>query len=336
MLFSFNRLCLLVCVCAALLLYTFVFKREVQPNAYNPVPAPLPESAAVAEKAKGGAKKKPEKTKPVVASGPCAPKFADFIAGSHIFELNKRYTASWAAIENATERWRRLPEFVNLAWKDALERMKPYTFKTDLEEKHFIEIKKDDGNCNVITFGIGRETDFEQDFFAKHPKCKFIGVDPVEEDNRVLVEQLKGRFVKTAVGAQSGKYKANMYEKKAQPYVANQTDHMGLAEFMDIYSPGPLVDLFNFDVEGAEYGLMRLMTEHPDQLPPICQVNAEFHWPPETYGSNMTDFTDLIQKVADGERYVMMSGLLMEGGYNFLKVFLVNVKDEPCTQKYLC
>lgn len=65
------------------------------------------------------------------------------------------------------------------------------------------------------SLGIGGDVAGEKNLFQRYPQCGFLGVDPVEDENRPLVEGLKGRFVKGAVGARTGRYKARILEGKA-------------------------------------------------------------------------------------------------------------------------
>ncbi|KAH7684427.1 Protein F49C12.4, partial [Aphelenchoides avenae] len=113
---------------------------------------------------------------------------------------------------------------------------------------------------------LGGTVDGEKELFARYPQCHFLGVDPSADDNKHLVEGLnsgleikRAKFLQTAVAAESGKRMASLKTADGG-YVGNETEHMAFVDLLKEHNHDRLVDLLILDVEGAEYGILPLLT----------------------------------------------------------------------------
>ncbi|KAH7724801.1 Protein F20D6.2 [Aphelenchoides avenae] len=268
---------------------------------------------------------------------------------------------------NGTDKWQRMGRTYNNVWKNYFDHLKPFAFISDGEEhKYFVDFIDPSAECNVITMGLGGTVDGEKELFARYPQCRFLGVDPSADDNKHLVEGLnsgleikRATFLQTAVAAESGQRKASL-KTAGGSYADNVTDHMAFVDLLKEHNQGRLVDLLMLDVEGAEYGILPLLTgkpglfmHHPptmakrdpgidisileraEDLPIICQINMEFHTPLESYGYSLDEFyahfTSMLQDGRHMPMHIEINGPLM-----FLRVFMLNIKDPECVDKFIC
>ena len=83
--------------------------------------------------------------------------------------------------------------------------------KNDDEVKHFLPPLNKTQDCNVVTLGIGRDVKAELKLKSKYPQCRFLGVDPDDKvSGRMYQEELEGTFVKGAIGAEDGQFRASI------------------------------------------------------------------------------------------------------------------------------
>uniref|UniRef100_A0AC34FRL0 Uncharacterized protein n=1 Tax=Panagrolaimus sp. ES5 TaxID=591445 RepID=A0AC34FRL0_9BILA len=82
----------------------------------------------------------------------------------------------------------------------------------DLEMKYFIfPLEYVSASCNVISLGIGGETESEENLRRLMPQCNFLGIDSGAASSKVFYEQrLGGTYVEGLVGAKNGTFSANV------------------------------------------------------------------------------------------------------------------------------
>ncbi|KAH7710044.1 Protein C33G8.13 [Aphelenchoides avenae] len=108
--------------------------------------------------------------------------------------------------------------------------------------------------------GVGGTADGEKVLLKRYPQCRFLGVDPNGDENRHLVENITGAvFVQAAAAGEAGKRKAHL-KQKGGGYSGVQVEHVGFIDLLKAHNGKGVVDLLILDVEGAEYGILPLLT----------------------------------------------------------------------------
>lgn len=77
------------------------------------------------------------------------------------------------------------------------------------------------------------------------------------------------------------------------------------------------------------------VSESAKYLPTICQINMELHTPPEYYGYDLDEFYEHFASLLLDDRYIPVH-IEIVGPEQFLRVFMLNVKDDACIDKFLC
>uniref|UniRef100_A0A914PXJ1 Uncharacterized protein n=1 Tax=Panagrolaimus davidi TaxID=227884 RepID=A0A914PXJ1_9BILA len=86
-------------------------------------------------------------------------------------------------------------------------------FVIDMELKYFILPFEpiNSVSCNVISLGIGGETETEERIKRIMPQCKFLGIDSGAALSKEFYEErLGGTYVEGLVGAKNGTFSANV------------------------------------------------------------------------------------------------------------------------------
>ena len=88
-------------------------------------------------------------------------------------------------------------------------------------------------------------------------------------------------------------------------------------------------------VEMSYLSITRNILESESELPPICQINFELHYPPKDFGGSIAEFFDAFLKIIDSGRYLPIH-LEEYKDTGFFRIFFVNVREYTCVRKYLC
>ncbi|KAI6204363.1 hypothetical protein M3Y94_00665700 [Aphelenchoides besseyi] len=240
-------------------------------------------------------------------------------------------------VKNATARYKLLPNFFNSAMDGFRYVLRPFKYWSQDEYKHFLEFSDPSSSCNHITLGVGGSWDGEKALRRKYPQCKMLGVDPVESLSRAVVESdPNSRFVRAAVGELGKKYDAHIKSvNKVDGYAKKEEfPHRALTELLMNENEGRTVDFMTIDVEGAEFGLLRVLNQKRAELPVICQFNVEVHYADQRYGVSWDEVDKTLHEMIDEAYWVLLN--VDQREFQYRRLFFFNIGAEECIFKFLC
>ncbi|KAI6212747.1 hypothetical protein M3Y94_00065500 [Aphelenchoides besseyi] len=164
-----------------------------------------------------------------------------------------------------------------------------------------------------------------------------LGVDPVQSLSRAVVESdPNSRFVHAAVGELAKKYVASIKsENKVNSYAKKEEfPHRALTELLMNENEGRTVDFMTIDVEGAEFGLLRVLHRKRAELPVICQFNVEIHYANQRYGVSWDEVDKTLNEMIDEAYWVLLN--VDQRDFKYRRLFFFNVGSEECIYKFLC
>ncbi|KAH7697374.1 Protein K01D12.1, partial [Aphelenchoides avenae] len=261
-----GRFALLVILSAALFMFGFLFGSQPSRAGRAVVPVEQPPWVR-AQNVRGHARAVTKKNIKITTekSAPatslrlaCLPRL---LSSSYLLgNLTEASIQRWRGILDPTNKWVQMAKTYNDLWKPYFDLLQPFSFVSDSEVKYFVNFTRPHDECNVITMGIGGTVDGEKELLKRYPQCTFLGVDPNSEENRNLVESIpRATFVQAAVAGGTGKRQAYLKQKNGA-YSGAHVDHIGFIDLLKTLNGKRTVDLLILDVEGAEYGILPLLT----------------------------------------------------------------------------
>ncbi|KAI1717523.1 ubiquitin-conjugating enzyme domain-containing protein [Ditylenchus destructor] len=235
--------------------------------------------------------------------------------------------------------WNRIPGHYNNIWARIKQKLKilPLISEPESNEvKYFADFRRphEATDCNVVTLGVGFNVKAEVALARYYPNCRFLGVDAEQDNNKDIYESIakNSRFYQGVIRGNSEPYTGGFWLKNAT-IVEKTVDAVGIVEFLQNHNGYDPIDLLLVDVEGAEFEILERIADNKTRLPPICQINIEFHHPPERFNATYDQFFNSLEKLLQSG-YILLNTDIFEP-VSFLRTFFVNYLDDYCLKKYL-
>uniref|UniRef100_A0A7E4UT23 Methyltransf_21 domain-containing protein n=1 Tax=Panagrellus redivivus TaxID=6233 RepID=A0A7E4UT23_PANRE len=260
-----------------------------------------------------------------------------YLSPSWIPELTNAFTCLRKAFKDGTSfqaayQWYYMSSTVDKCSDKVAKILHMETYKGD-EDKFLIPGPTPNFNYTMLTLGVGHSVKAEELILKSHPSCtRYVGVDPDPAINQDLVEKLGGKFLKHVVAVDDNIGGASLLGKRG--YKTVQTQHTSFVNVVKEAELTKVIDILIMDIEGAEFGILADMIEHPQKYPTICQMNAEIHNAFEN-GPEGYAIIDNLHKMALQSRYLLLKVTQFKYSKNvFNRCFFINVKDDYCVKKY--
>lgn len=191
-----------------------------------------------------------------------------------------------------------------------------------------------DENCTLVTLGIGGDIRAELKLKSIYPNCRFFGADPVRLYNDVYTKI--GEYFETAVGSVNGFVDAQVkFGPKMSDYTKRTVSQVDLTKFLRQSVNVSNIDHLWMDNEGPEYSLMNYFHRNGSLAKngiSVCQLNAEFHGPAESYNSSKEEFALLIMDLLTASDFVP---IYISRPLLHIRSFFFNVENPYCVSKFI-
>ncbi|CCD64329.1 Methyltransferase FkbM domain-containing protein [Caenorhabditis elegans] len=245
-----------------------------------------------------------------------------------LLPLKGQHKEFWYSFTNITKQCNGLPEYNALDIRPAPNRA----------EVKYIALPNKKEQLTMVTLGIGHDVKAEIRLKELYPNIDFHGSDPSNEINRDLYEnKLGGKYYQYAVSGEKGMKNSRVYREE---YKEEITEHVGAEYFLKNFVRKDRVDILWIDIEGNEFSFLEQIhnggTIDKEGIK-ICQINVELHKDLlEKPEGEMEKFHDFIFKILEDGKYISINPYFVEYlKYRFIRLFLVNVGDNECTNLYL-
>ncbi|PIC26252.1 hypothetical protein B9Z55_018879 [Caenorhabditis nigoni] len=205
------------------------------------------------------------------------------------------------------------------------------------DEIKYVAFPRKNENLTMVTLGIGHDVSAEIRLRELYPNIQFFGADPSAEINKNLYEQsLGGKYFQYAVSDQNGIDDSVVLGNDG--YVQQKTQHIGIDNFFKNIVQKSKIDILWMDIEGNEYPVLNQL-HHDGNLDRqgvnICQLNVEMHKDLSNL-QEMKLFHNFIWKVLEDRKYIFMKPFLVKWQqFRFIRLFIVNIADQECTDLYV-
>ncbi|KAI6237961.1 Methyltransf-21 domain-containing protein [Aphelenchoides besseyi] len=211
--------------------------------------------------------------------------------------------------------------------------LQPFELMNKDEPKYFLEFVDPQASCNYVTLGVGHDWEAEKKMQKRYPQCRFLGVDPIKENQKLVEAEPNSRFVLAALSDTVGNKSALVYDKD---YENRNYNHRAFIEFLATENKGKLIDFMTMDIEGPEFLLMKEMHHKRSKLPVICQLNLEVHYNHHMVRFPWEEISNTFKLFFEESHYVLLkTNERFEEDRIFSREFFVNVVDEECIRKFL-
>ncbi|KAI6237952.1 Methyltransf-21 domain-containing protein [Aphelenchoides besseyi] len=106
--------------------------------------------------------------------------------------------------------------------------LQPFELMNKDEPKYFLEFVDPQASCNYVTLGVGHDWEAEKKMQKRYPQCRFLGVDPIKENQKLVEAEPNSRFVLAALSDTVGNKSALVYDKD---YENRNYNHRAFIEF---------------------------------------------------------------------------------------------------------
>ncbi|KAI6198893.1 Iron/zinc purple acid phosphatase-like protein [Aphelenchoides besseyi] len=152
---------------------------------------------------------------------------------------------------------------------------------------------------------------------------------------RLLERPRRNTWLQSNVRENGGIYLIHLAENKVNSYAKKEEfPHRALTELLMNENEGRTVDFMTIDVEGAEFGLLRVLHRKRAELPIICQFNVEIHYTNERYGVSWDEVDRTLNEMLDEAYWVLLN--VDQRDFKYRRLFFFNVGSEECIFKFLC
>ena len=106
--------------------------------------------------------------------------------------------------------------------------------------------------------------------------------------------------------------------------------HISLQRLLDEQNGNKTIDMLLMDIEGGEFGVFNHIANDIYKLPPICQINVEFHHPPKNSPTGYKIVESLF-KIISHQKFL----LLEARGTGFYRMYWINVAHPECYHRFI-
>ncbi|KAI6209095.1 hypothetical protein M3Y96_00184600 [Aphelenchoides besseyi] len=176
--------------------------------------------------------------------------------------------------------------------------LQPFELKNTDETKYFLKLLDPWAPCNFVTLGVGHDWEVEKKMQQKYPQCQFLGVDPIEENRKLVEAEPNSRFIHAAVAATNKNKSAVVY--------------------------------------GGEFELLKVLHDERAKLPIICQYNVEIHYKFKLVPLQWENIYDKLDLLFKESHFIALKIFALHNQKTILtRVLFVNVGDRECVQKFI-
>ncbi|CCD63101.2 Methyltransferase FkbM domain-containing protein [Caenorhabditis elegans] len=245
-----------------------------------------------------------------------------------LLPLRGQYKEFWFSFTNITKQCDGLQEYKALDIRPTPNR----------DEIKYVVFPNKNELLTMVTLGIGHDIKAELKLKELYPNIDFHGSDPSNAINKDLYEnKLGGKYYQYAVSGENGMKNSRVYREK---YKEEITEHVGAEYFLKNFIRKSRIDILWIDIEGNEFSFLDQVhnggTIDKEGIK-ICQMNVEMHKDLlEKADGEMEKFHDFIFKMLEDGKYISMKPYFVEVlKYRFIRLFLVNVGDNECTDLFI-
>ncbi|KAI6198822.1 Methyltransf-21 domain-containing protein [Aphelenchoides besseyi] len=227
------------------------------------------------------------------------------------------------------KRWRILHPLFDAAMSGFRYVLQPFELRNRDEAKYYMNFLDPNASCNSVTLGIGMDWSVEKKMQRKYPQCQFLGVDPIEENRKIVEAESNSRFVLAAVSNTIENKTASVLTKK---YVNREIAHRAFIELLATENKGKLIDFLTIDIEGPEFTLLKDLHNKRSELPIICSFNVEIHYNIKGQDFEWEKIYGTLADIFEESHFILLKSFVGNWG----REFFINVGDRECVQNLKC